>query len=43
MPDINLFENPWIDSTMMEWHNHAITEQTDKRKTRPSEEHKVGG
>jgi hypothetical protein len=41
MPDLNhLFENPWIGSTTMEWRNHAIAEQTDETKTRPSEEHK---
>jgi hypothetical protein len=42
MPDLDLLENPWIDCAAMEWRNHAITEQPDKMKTHPSEEHKGG-
>ena len=40
MPDLDFFENPWIESPTMEWRNHTITEQTDELKTHPLDNHK---
>ena len=42
MPDLDLFENPWIESPTMKWRNHAIAEQINETKIRPSDDHKRG-
>jgi hypothetical protein len=42
LPDLDVFENPWIDATM-EWRIHATTlRASDEVVTRPSKDHKGG-
>jgi hypothetical protein len=42
-PDLDVFGNPWIEGTTMEWSNHAIALQASAEVvTHPSEDHKGG-